>query len=224
MATRQSRKRAHSSDDDSDTGAGIASSVRPNVPNKRVIAATSFSSRARTTGMETSIVAELDGVASIAGAKRQVAGGAFATTEIDTELDRDGRAMYEKQMALQEIARSAVVSDVKLYRGQAGYTNFIQKDGETPLCLASNHALEHLSVRPPCSCGGCIAIQGHWLAWPPACAEQRPRHLTHGLCTGHLQRREHCHLGWPSLDLPSTPIEHPPLTTAVQGDGILWVW
>jgi len=123
-----------------------------------VIAATSFSSRARTTGGETSIVAEPAGVASIAGAKRQVAGGAFATTEIDTELDRDGRAMYEKQMALQEIARSAVVSDVKLYRGQAGYTNFIQKDGEKSPWLTSNHAAEHPFVCTHCSCRSCVAI------------------------------------------------------------------
>ena len=126
---RQARKRAHSSSDDDDAGVAPSAAARPTLPNKRVLAATSFRSRARTTGAETSIVAELDGVASGAGSKRQVAGGAFATSEIDTELDRDGRALYEKQMALQEIARSVVVSDKKLYRGQAGYTNFIQKDG-----------------------------------------------------------------------------------------------
>ena len=128
------RKRAHSSDDDESGGGSTLTAVRPSLPNKRAIAATSFSSRVRPTGGETSIVAELDGVASIAGSKRLEAGGAFATSEIDTALDRDGRALYEKQMALQEIARGVVVSDKKLYRGQAGYTNFIQKDGAFCIC------------------------------------------------------------------------------------------
>ena len=126
---RQARKRAHSSSDDEE-GPSSTLPIRPQLPQKKTLATTSFSSRARSTGGETSIVAELDGVASSAGMQRHVGGGAFATTDIDTELDRDGRALYEKQMALQEIARSVVVSDKKLYRGQAGYTNFIQKDGE----------------------------------------------------------------------------------------------
>lgn len=143
---RNMRKRAHSSDEDEDGGALL----RPSQPVKKTIMATSFSSRPRSTGAETSIVAELDGVASSAGSKRVVAGGAFATSEIDTELDRDGRALYEKQMALQEIARGAVVSDKKLYRGQAGYTNFIQKDGASRVaCSVPRPGLDCPPLTPP---------------------------------------------------------------------------
>ena len=128
------RKRAHSSDDDVEpTLTGSIMPDRQKLQAKKTLATTSFTSRSRLIGTETSIVAELDGVASIAGMQRQIAGGAFATSEIDTELDRDGRALYEKQMALQELARGVVVSDKKLYRGQAGYTNFIQKDGARTL-------------------------------------------------------------------------------------------
>lgn len=171
---RQARKRAHSSSDEDDSGL-VPAAARPTLPNKRVIAATSFSSRARSSGAETSIVAELEGVASAAGSKRPVAGGAFATSEIDTELDRDGRALYEKQMALQEIARSVVVSDKKLYRGQAGYTNFIQKDGELVLSRPRTFALtaDRPAVVACCSRRSCVKIQGDRLTRPAPCSEQR---------------------------------------------------
>jgi len=52
------------------------------------------------------------------------AGDATHTSEIDTAPDRDARALLEKNIALN---KDGTVND-KLYHGQAGYKNFIQKD------------------------------------------------------------------------------------------------
>lgn len=52
------------------------------------------------------------------------AGDATHTSEIDTETDRDARAILERNIKINE---EGSVND-KLYRGQAGYKNFIKKD------------------------------------------------------------------------------------------------
>ena len=53
-------------------------------------------------------------------------GDATATIEIDTSIDRDQRAILERNIKLQE---EGIDDDDKgLYKGQAGYTNFIKKD------------------------------------------------------------------------------------------------
>lgn len=54
----------------------------------------------------------------------QYAGDATHTSEVDTATDKDARALLEKNIKLNE---EGVVGD-KVYRGQAGYKNFIKKD------------------------------------------------------------------------------------------------
>ncbi|RYG50747.1 hypothetical protein EON67_04700 [archaeon] len=55
-------------------------------------------------------------------------GDAFATTAVDTEHERDARTLLEKKIAMQDAAAAAVTSDVKLYRGSAGYASFVKRD------------------------------------------------------------------------------------------------
>ena len=55
----------------------------------------------------------------------KVSGGATAIAEFDTAPDRDGRAIRERNIDLNE---SGVVDDATVYRGQAGYKNYIKKD------------------------------------------------------------------------------------------------
>lgn len=54
-----------------------------------------------------------------------VAGGATYTLEIDTEHDRDQRAMLELNIAAQQ--DGVTNDDTKIYRGQAFYKNYIPK-------------------------------------------------------------------------------------------------
>mmetsp|Transcript_41606 Transcript_41606/g.68233 ORF Transcript_41606/g.68233 Transcript_41606/m.68233 type:complete len:233 (-) Transcript_41606:2-700(-) len=53
------------------------------------------------------------------------AGDATYTTEIDTATDRDARAIAERNLKLN--AEGATNDETKIYRGQAGYKNYIEK-------------------------------------------------------------------------------------------------
>lgn len=58
-----------------------------------------------------------------------VAGGAFATSEIDTAADRDGLALLERKLELQHESMAAMESgQPREYKGLAAYSNFIGKD------------------------------------------------------------------------------------------------
>ena len=59
-------------------------------------------------------------------------GGATAIAEFDTAVDNDARAIRERNIELNE---SGVVDDTKVYRGEAGYKNYIKKTKEQ---LAAN--------------------------------------------------------------------------------------
>jgi RING finger protein 113A len=63
---------------------------------------------------------------SSGAAYHETRGGATATNEIDTAPDRDARAIAERNMALN--AEGATNDESKIYRGQAGYKNYIEKD------------------------------------------------------------------------------------------------
>lgn len=54
------------------------------------------------------------------------AGDATHTSEIDTAIDRDARAVLEKNIKMNEETAEQDISGA--YRGQAGYKNFIKKD------------------------------------------------------------------------------------------------
>lgn len=62
----------------------------------------------------------------------QNSGGATATAEFDTAPANDARAIRERNIELNE---SGVTDDASLYRGQAGYKNYIKKDKQQ---LAAN--------------------------------------------------------------------------------------
>ena len=51
--------------------------------------------------------------------------GATATVEIDTELDRDAQAIYQRQIDANKETKGQ--EDDKLYKGQTGYTQYFEK-------------------------------------------------------------------------------------------------
>lgn len=58
---------------------------------------------------------------------KKYAGDATHTTEIDTATDRDARAILERNIKLN--AEGVLDGEVeKIYRGQAGYKNYLPKD------------------------------------------------------------------------------------------------
>lgn len=61
-------------------------------------------------------------------APKEYAGHATYETQIDTATDRDARAIMEKNIELNSAAASSSTEDVAVYKGQAGYTNYIKKD------------------------------------------------------------------------------------------------
>jgi RING finger protein 113A len=63
-----------------------------------------------------------------AAAPHAYGGGAFATNEIDTQHDRDARAILEKRLAMQNDSVAALEAGQKLYRGDAGHSNYVTKD------------------------------------------------------------------------------------------------
>lgn len=75
-------------------------------------------------------------------------GDAFATSEIDTAADRDGRALLERKVALQNEVASAVASGAfsfesgkpREYKGLAGYSTFTApKDATEAVASAKAH-------------------------------------------------------------------------------------
>lgn len=57
-------------------------------------------------------------------ALRATEGGAFIYSEIDTEKDRDAQALYERKIALQLEVEQGEEPGKKIYRGQAGYSDY----------------------------------------------------------------------------------------------------
>lgn len=63
------------------------------------------------------------------GNKKHVYGGsATATNDVDTEADHDARAIAERNLALQKDGGGITEDGTVIYRGQAGYKNYIAKD------------------------------------------------------------------------------------------------
>mmetsp|Transcript_190 Transcript_190/g.237 ORF Transcript_190/g.237 Transcript_190/m.237 type:complete len:468 (-) Transcript_190:75-1478(-) len=63
------------------------------------------------------------------GNKRHEYGGsATATNDVDTAFDHDARAIAEKNIEMQNDGGGVTEDGTKIYRGQAGYKNYIAKD------------------------------------------------------------------------------------------------
>ena len=62
--------------------------------------------------------------------RAEYSGGATATLEVDTAFDRDARAIHEKNVAINEGGRINDGPEEKVYRGQAGYTNYLKRSQE----------------------------------------------------------------------------------------------
>ena len=79
-------------------------------------------------------VAEASGIASTREAAQfQYRGGAFESIETETSADRDNRAVKERNLALNETMQGdgdASAAGAKVYRGEAGYKNYIAKSKE----------------------------------------------------------------------------------------------
>ena len=79
-------------------------------------------------------VAEVSGIASTREAAQfKYRGGAFESIETETSADRDNRAVKERNLALNETMQGdgdASAAGAKVYRGEAGYKNYIAKSKE----------------------------------------------------------------------------------------------
>jgi RING finger protein 113A len=71
------------------------------------------------------IVSDLAEVSEKNAMAHQYGGGTFAESEIDTAADRDQRAILEKNLKMQQDGTAEEQSG-SVYRGQAGYKNYIQ--------------------------------------------------------------------------------------------------
>ncbi|XP_014245619.1 RING finger protein 113A [Cimex lectularius] len=72
--------------------------------------------------------------------------GATATVEIDTPLDRDAQAIYEKSLAINKDLKGK--EDDKIYRGMANYTQFYEKR-DTAQGNASSGMVRKGPIRAP---------------------------------------------------------------------------
>lgn len=72
--------------------------------------------------------------------------GATATVEIDTELDRDAQAIFERAQAVNKELEGK--ADDRVYRGQANYAQYIQKR-DTPQGNASSGSVRQGPIRAP---------------------------------------------------------------------------
>jgi RING finger protein 113A len=98
-----------------------------NVASASLSASSSSSSSSPSTS-STSILATLAHASSGTGTSHAYGGGAFAYSQIDTSEDKDARTQLEHRIAMHDVAVADMEAGRKVYRGQAGYTNFIAKD------------------------------------------------------------------------------------------------
>ena len=127
---KQFRKRARSDSDDDDGGGGRAVVARPTAAADRKQPVNSFSTAGGASKATKDAATAVPNAYQSSGtaAPHQYAGGAFATSEIDTSEDRDAHALLERKLALQSSSAEALTSGQAVYRGLAGYGNFIEKD------------------------------------------------------------------------------------------------
>lgn len=132
MASKGKNFRKKARDDSDDEGGGAPRPGPP--PAKRPALVNSFGAVTKQADAVAeraeAAVAELHSFASTRSAKaHDYGGGAFATTEVDTAIDRDAQAIFEKKLAMQQDAAAVFESGKpREYKGMAGYSNFIPKD------------------------------------------------------------------------------------------------
>jgi RING finger protein 113A len=130
MASKGKNFRKKARDDSDDEGGGATRPGPP--PAKRPALVNSFGAVTKQADAvrAEAAVAELHSFASTRSAKaHDYGGGAFATTEVDTAIDRDAQAIFEKKVAMQQEAVVGFESGKpREYKGMAGYSNFIPKD------------------------------------------------------------------------------------------------
>lgn len=130
------RTRAASSDEESPEVSGLA---RPSAAKRLIPAAQTFSTQASSVDRGRDLVNAVSAaVASDKSGKAfEYGGGAFTTLDVDTQHDRDARAVMERSVALQAATAEGTfeAGGPKLYRGTAAYSDYIPKDAAA---MASN--------------------------------------------------------------------------------------
>jgi RING finger protein 113A len=126
MKPQHVRKRARDSDDEEEgaTGRQVAATSALRAPKVVNVFGTGAGGP-----VAVSSARDLAYAASGSGMAAAVGGDAFATNEADKAYSQDGRAQLEKKLALAAVAAADLEAGRKVYRGQAGYSTFIAKDG-----------------------------------------------------------------------------------------------
>ncbi|KAM3571099.1 hypothetical protein VYU27_006842 [Nannochloropsis oceanica] len=125
-AAKQQNKRARKQA--SDSGSGSSGDDEEESVLLRKQQAKGSKAGATATAAKTSVLHTYASSGSAAPAP--VAGGATYTSEIDTEHDRDNRALLEMAIKVQreEEEEAVGLGGEKIYRGQAGYRNYVPKN------------------------------------------------------------------------------------------------
>lgn len=92
--------------------------------------------------------------------------GATATTEIDTELDKDAQAIYERSLQVNKELKGK--EDDKVYRGLANYTQYYEKK-DTALGNASSGMVRKGPIRAPANLRSTV----RWDYQPDICKDYK---------------------------------------------------
>lgn len=92
--------------------------------------------------------------------------GATATIEIDTELDKDAQAIYERSLQVNKELKGK--EDDKLYRGLANYTQYYEKK-DTALGNASSGMVRKGPIRAPANLRSTV----RWDYQPDICKDYK---------------------------------------------------
>jgi len=116
------RKRNRSDSSDEEAAPHPSGAVPVAAPAVRGPAVNTFSTTKRAAVSRANVLGAVESSADAIAVS--YSGGATHATEIDTADDRDARAIGERNVALN---KSGVADDARVYRGQAGYKNYIEK-------------------------------------------------------------------------------------------------
>jgi len=92
--------------------------------------------------------------------------GATLTTEIDTAVDQDAQAIFERAQKLQN--QLADKEDDKVYRGQAGYHQYNQRKD-----TAGGSAFKGLVAKGPVRAPANVRINARWDYQPDICKDYK---------------------------------------------------
>ncbi|XP_050440502.1 E3 ubiquitin-protein ligase RNF113A [Adelges cooleyi] len=167
----QRRRAASESESSEDESAVISNEKRQRRPNPLIQStsckkiktndATNYSSESDHDTVGVSYRSKMD--SEMSGPKDM---GATATVEIDTELDKDAQAIYERSLQVNKELKGK--EDDKVYRGMANYTQYYEKK-DTALGNASSGMVRKGPIRAPANLRSTV----RWDYQPDICKDYK---------------------------------------------------